>query len=399
MSEQNPVAALPPATTGAPASPARETSAAAAGPPGGGGGAPASPNRPPPISKPIFNRNAVVAANAPPTGIFSHIHPMHIILAVFSLLQVGFAAVALGTNSWYSVLADNSVTYYGLFKTCDATLTVCNANPYNDEFYSDCTRTGSELANRYHVLQGLCIAGLVFSVITGLAALASKKISPTVSYVVVFLALLTAVLLFACALYFSQTFERWRFCDRHICELKRKEGSQQACDGSYGFSLAFLCIAIGAAFLSFVFSLVRVALGEWTVEKQPAATAATNEPTRAAGSPAAAKARTATPGASQQPTEVVATQGGWDAQPTALPAASEPAPRAAPSASVLYADDQVPPPPPNGDWVLDPQCKMYWSQQEFLYLDPYSRHCYDPNSDMWYDPEADEWYKGLPQQP
>ena len=54
----------------------------------------------------------------------------------------------------------------------------------------------------------------------------------------------------------------------------------------------------------------------------------------------------------------------------------------------------IPPPPEGGDWVFDEQSGMYWSDQEFLYMDPWTQHSYDPNSEMWYDPDADEWYVG-----
>ena len=50
-------------------------------------------------------------------------------------------------------------------------------------------------------------------------------------------------------------------------------------------------------------------------------------------------------------------------------------------------------PPEEGDWAFDDASGMYWSEQEFLYVDTVTNQYFDPNSDMWWDPEADRWYK------
>eukprot|EP00758_Cryptobia_borreli_P007491 Tbor_TRINITY_DN5305_c1_g4::TRINITY_DN5305_c1_g4_i1::g.4850::m.4850 len=47
---------------------------------------------------------------------------------------------------------------------------------------------------------------------------------------------------------------------------------------------------------------------------------------------------------------------------------------------------------PEGDWVFDPETKMYWSEEQYLFLSPEDCHFYDPNSNHWYNPETEVWY-------
>ena len=47
---------------------------------------------------------------------------------------------------------------------------------------------------------------------------------------------------------------------------------------------------------------------------------------------------------------------------------------------------------PEGDWQWDAASNMYWSESQYLFLNPLNSHFYDPNSNHWYNAETEAWY-------
>ena len=49
---------------------------------------------------------------------------------------------------------------------------------------------------------------------------------------------------------------------------------------------------------------------------------------------------------------------------------------------------------PDGDWRFDNDSRMYWSDEQQLYLRTTDGHFYDPHSTQWYNPDDGTWYHG-----
>jgi hypothetical protein len=254
------------------------------------------------------------------------------VAVAFAVLSIALLATAVALPSWYVVKVGSGEIKFGLFQTCAND--ECSSSEYDDN--SQCPdRSGSGLGTRINATVGLMIASMIMSVVAAAMAvlgLGSQKLG-AVSLLFSVLAATTA----GCgAALFVYTLENWYFCDKTYCEWS----GFPDCENGFGTAFYLAAAGVACAIGEFVSQLVAVVTAD--PEQEPeSAQVSSNEP--------------------------VAQQ-----------------------ADEGYTGDA--PAPPDGDWVYDDSCGLYWSDSEYLYLDTTTNQYYDPKSGQWYDPESQRWY-------
>jgi hypothetical protein len=314
-----------------------------------------------------YSRRNIALANANSKNkLFRIVHPLHLAVVIFHLVAIGVICGAVATTNWYVVTDGANVVRQGLFQQCVEKPQALPCTTISFGISSSvCNRTSSEVKAINTVSRALSFSGLALSVICCIIAVIARPIAQAPLSVAL---IVTAFLSLGCYAAVLGVFvyhkERWEFCDRNFCSfLQAQTGrSVQGCQASFGYSTALVAIAVGAAVLGFLFALFRFIFREWNIQE--------DTQTNIASEDISPKNR---------PRSATLNEGTYNE----VSGEREPFP---PALDI--------PPPPEGDWVFDEECGMYWSEQEFLFMDPYTQHSYDPNSDMWYDPDAEEWYQG-----
>mmetsp|Transcript_53241 Transcript_53241/g.163807 ORF Transcript_53241/g.163807 Transcript_53241/m.163807 type:complete len:279 (-) Transcript_53241:60-896(-) len=270
-----------------------------------------------------------------------------VLSVVFTVASFGLLVAALEIPSWYIIqfqyLANPSwyVIQYdqagvdvkfesGLFQNCANDN--CESNEYNDN--PDCDRSGSSLESRVFATVGLSIASMIMSVIGAATALAGMG-SPKIAAGSLLFGILAATTAGCGVALFVYTIENWYYCDKTFCEFYNPTN----CENDFGLAFYLAAASVICAIVGFVCQLVAV-LTSPTIADDESPTSGSNEPVHR------------DEGAYQE---------------------SSPA-------------------PPEGDWVYDESCGLYWSDAEYLYLDTNTNQYYDPKSGQWYDPESQSWY-------
>jgi len=358
-------------------------------PPTSGGGAtqPSPRARVPTTRKQArYSRRNIALANARSKNpLFRAVHPLHLAVIACMLIAMGALSGAIATHNWFVVSSANFLDRIGIFKQCrdKPTKLDCVDRDFSSFTSAQCARSEADLKLINTIVMGLCFGAIGVALLTVLTAALARAVSqPCMSVSAIVFSFLAFGGAAATLGVFMWHKERWEFCDKSFCdwyaaELQAQGGAvDNSCEASYGYSAGLVAIGIGACLVAFVFAVLRFVFREWNIhddDAQPNTTAI------AADDDLSPKHR---PRAQQQ-------------QPPHAEEETRNEPFAG-SASGAPPGLDIPPPPDDGDWAYDAESGMYWSEHEFLFLEPYTQHSYDPNSDMWYDPDAEEWYEGEP---
>jgi hypothetical protein len=369
----------------------------------------------------------------------SPLHPLHMAVALFSAVALIFCIVALATPNGY-VINDQKTYQFGLFRMCvdDSCKALEPIVPIsNNGLALTCTRTKDDWKNRNIMSQAAIILAAIFCLASMILSFLGRIM--VASYINIVTTALSFIFLILGILRFVYTYEAYLYCDENYCKYWRNRGALTgACNASFGYSFALIVIACGAQLFSTIFSILRVIFKDWhLVKEDPAAPRVVHEerqmnpvtqergynepyhereqqPHTATPPPQQAtrqqeepvQQRSTTP-AQQQPRAITPAQ---EQQTQQQPQQQHQQQQQQPVSQQQPQPQRQPEPEPEPaveeeifdprnlqpyDWVYDDECGLYWSEQEFLYLDPNTRHYYDPKSDQWYDPEEDRWYYGV----
>lgn len=372
------------------------------------------------------------------TTVRYRIHVLNIFAVLFSLSSIGLAIAALLTSHWYvQALGTSGRIYIGLFKTClgdDGNN--CNTNTYSDLIFDPICRTsGEDIRLRFVYIISWVAASCVLGIISIILLLINNCCQfRTLRWVITILLFLQFACLFGIAVFGAVTFNSWMYCKRSFCDLMNNFSPNVPCDGSFGYSADMLTIGVACAFIAWVLTMVRMCLSTYRRDRSkdapltgvvtgPMGTSSSRQPVSAASSNNAQPRRSAPTPPPAGPSHPPRSDSNTKEPPPAVPpphgdASRQPQPRqqvpTPPPATHQHEPTQFTPPesatpkavaaedagatsyrpPADGDWTFHADCGMYWSDKEFLYLDPKTGHTYDPDSEMWHDPETGQWYKG-----
>lgn len=286
-----------------------------------------------------------------------------ILTAVFGVASAACAGVGLYFPQWYgytytdpttgSTAEDYSPLRYCLNSSCGFAFT------WVDATHGQCVRTASDLRNRQLASLGLIGAGGILALVTIILCVAGMK-NPSILRTVI------AWLSFACVtagtVLFLLLHIFWIWCDKDFCQfMQYRVVTSCTATLSMGFWLAVASCA--SALVMAIFSFIATCQS-CTADNAEKAMKGVAGPT-GGSSGSAGEAPPAT--SSKEP---IAS--------SAAPAAASP-PR---------------PALPEGDWVLDPDSGLYWSETNYLFLHLDTGQFFDPNTNMWFDSATQEWYAG-----
>lgn len=270
-----------------------------------------------------------------------------IVAIVCLVIAIALAAAGLATPAWYTVSvtagANTATVNFGLFKSCDSA-GVCRDITFT-EVTAPCTRTVADQKLRWDGVLGLSIAGLVLAAAAIVNIALGMFVAKLCSAIGIILAVVAASVIGIGMALWVYTIENWFYCDKKICD-----GVPSGCTSNPGYSFILMGISLLALLIAFILQTVAVVTRPSEAEQASQGAAGTN----AGASPMAST--------------------------SSYNQAASPAQKSA------YGVPQ------GGDWVFDESSGLYWSQQEYLYLDTSSGHYFDPNTQMWYDPSSQQWY-------
>ena len=328
----------------------------------------------------------------------------------FLLAASGCGAAAVIIIDWFHINRGGRYHWYGLFYQTDSTV-LDAPDAFGqigfDDLTNICARSGVAMGHRNDVTQGTAVTGLILAF---LASMVSVIDFDRMVYVQLLLALLASFFQIFALSWSAYIFESWYWCGMTACDYdlaveKLLSAAHVPCFQTRGRGWN---VQVGASVCAFI-GLVLV-LVAWVVRKpkhpkgttDPKVEKAKNEPTARANQGASEMTVVPVAAAQQAPAQQVGTQSRAAHEPTLPPRGpmskpklprDSPAP-AAPAHPVAEtqqtggAKNALPP----GDWVLDPQSGLYWSEQEKLFLHLDTAMFFDPSTGMWCNSETGEWF-------
>lgn len=344
-----------------------------------------------------------------------------VVAGILGAIAIGMLGYGVQTDNWLE-MSVNGVDYnMGLFDTCSNVS--CVDISFNTLNETQCgadgpTIEGSSIQLRYWAIRGLFFFEAFGCFIICVLSLAACQRGATgTSPLVTLIAALVAMLGGAAGVgLWVMSIQGYFFCETTYCEmLALTSGSADGCTESFGLSFYIAAASMGTCIAVLVLAVViMVGRKKKSVETEPVAggedtkddtTAAPTEVTSGAekndgdAAPAAADSS-----AKQEATTTDQQNGSDDTNGTTTaandaedtPAKQQPAANGGTSPSspspARGSDGAVDAEKLEGDWVFDDDSGMYWSESNYLFLNPENGHYYNPNADQWFNPDTQEWY-------
>lgn len=304
--------------------------------------------------------------------------------AAVAVLTVAAAALCFSGSAiarWYNieeptVLAQN----IGLFRSCSA-LGLSESRDCSSLSFSDitvvCGRDGSAMLARVRALCATSIIGpllLLLSLCLGVGW-SSASVAVWGSCVCGTAGVLLIAFTVAWSVYL---FEGWYYCGTPYCQWRTTLGASGACSSNMGISWYLVIGGLACSLLALIILVIRLIV-RLRLQSAPIAESSMKYSKPASSTTSLAK--------------VSATISLPHAHAPEVHSHSRPPPPTTWPDFAAYEldDDNI---LPDGEWVRDDTCGLYWSNDEQLYVHLASGLFFDPHSQMWFDSDTNEWNPG-----
>lgn len=357
-------------------------------------------------------------------AVVSHL-PVTFFVAIVFVCTLACGIVAVAYAKWYSI--DHPLVTlldYGVYWKCQRlglqSTRDCSRIDTFSNIVSGCSRSGDEMLQKSKALAGTATAAPIVLALAAAGFFAPNQWEMIGRWSGCFLTTIGVALHAFSVGWGAYMYDSWYFCGLSYCDYQRSIGSPiTTCSSKPGAAFYF---EVAALILSVVLLATQGVLTVRKLRSLHSAAGTAKEPTTddsrvsnhlSSVFPIPTDPSVRTPAVAVEAAAGVSSpmqRGAVSEVPTnklrlgsqspipelipelgVVPSGRPPAPDRWPDFSqrTLSPNNVL----PDGEWILDAACGLYWSNTEQLYVHLESGLFYDPHSCMWFDSETNEWFE------